>query len=189
MIPLLAHGDYRIFVGAFPAGSLAEEIQAIRERYDAKTARITPPHVTLAGTYWRLGEAVLGSETAVIDQLQLICGQIRPFSLVLGGIRTFGWRVAYLGVESTEEIRTVRRTLVQCLSQDKHQAFNAHLTLAMRLKKGEMQNMVAELQKTGWENGRFVAPITHLQLMQRGANDPAWREIGRFALGGELRQD
>ncbi len=186
MIPLLHTGDYRIFVGAFPGGALADEIQAVRTRYDAKTAGITPPHVTLAGTYWRVGEAVLGSETAVINHLHTICGQIRPFSLVLGGIRTFGWRVAYLDVEPTEEIRTVRRTLIQFLGQDKHRQFNAHLTLAMRLKKDEMQKMVGELQQTEWENGRFVAPITHLQLMQRGGNDPAWREIGRFALGGDF---
>lgn len=186
MIPFLHQGDYRIFVGAFPTGELANDIQAVREQYDGKTARITPPHVTLAGTYWRVGEAVLGNETAVIDHLHAICRQIRPFSLILGGIRTFGWRVAYLDVELTEELRTVRRTLVQSLGQDKHRQFNAHLTLAMRLKKDALQKMVAELQKTGWENGRFVAPITHLQLMQRGANDPAWREIGRFALGEEF---
>ena len=44
--------DYRIFVGAFPGGDLGESIQAIRARYDPKTARITAPHVTLAGTYY-----------------------------------------------------------------------------------------------------------------------------------------
>ena len=189
MIPFLQRGDYRIFVGAFPTGELADEIQAVRERYDRKTARITPPHVTLAGTYWRVGEAVLGSETAVIDQLHALCGQIRPFSLILGGIRTFGWRVAYLDVEPTKELRTVRRTIVQSLGQDEHRQFNAHLTLAMRLKKDDLHKMVAELQKTEWENGRFVAPITHLQLMQRGANDPAWREIGRFALAEDRCAD
>jgi len=32
-------GDYRIFVGAFRTGELAERIQAVRLRHDAKTAR------------------------------------------------------------------------------------------------------------------------------------------------------
>jgi hypothetical protein len=52
-------GDSRIFVGAFPAGELAERIQAVRLRHDANTARITAPHVTVAGTYWRSGPAAV----------------------------------------------------------------------------------------------------------------------------------
>ena len=47
--------DYRIFVGAFLEGELANAVQAIRQQYDPVTARITPPHVTSAGTYWRSG--------------------------------------------------------------------------------------------------------------------------------------
>ncbi len=35
--------DYRIFIGAFPGGDLADRIQAVRVRHDAKTARITNP--------------------------------------------------------------------------------------------------------------------------------------------------
>jgi len=43
-------GDYvgtkfrRIFVGAFPTGELAEGIQAVRLRHDAKTARTPTLH-------------------------------------------------------------------------------------------------------------------------------------------------
>jgi hypothetical protein len=55
-------GDYRIFVGAFPEGEVAERIQAVRSRHDAKTARITAPHVTMAGTYWRRGPATPENE-------------------------------------------------------------------------------------------------------------------------------
>jgi hypothetical protein len=41
--------DYRIFVGAFPEGDLADRIQAVRLRHDAKTARITHPHALPKG--------------------------------------------------------------------------------------------------------------------------------------------
>ena len=58
--------DYRIFVGAFLSGELHEGIQAVRQWYDAKTARITPPHVTLAGTYWRGGPATAENEAEAI---------------------------------------------------------------------------------------------------------------------------
>jgi hypothetical protein len=41
--------DYRIFVGAFPEGDLADRIQAVRLKHDAKTARITSPHALPKG--------------------------------------------------------------------------------------------------------------------------------------------
>jgi hypothetical protein len=37
-------GDHRIFVGVFPTGDLAERIQAVRLRHDAKTARTPALH-------------------------------------------------------------------------------------------------------------------------------------------------
>jgi len=69
-------GDYRIFVGAFPTGELAERIQAVRLRHDAKTARVTAPHVTVAGTYWRSGPAKPENESDTIARLQ--AGPRRP---------------------------------------------------------------------------------------------------------------
>ena len=59
-------GDYRIFVGAFPTGDFVDRVQALRKQHDPKTARITPPHVTLAGTYWRQGPATRDNETESI---------------------------------------------------------------------------------------------------------------------------
>ena len=47
-----SHSDYRIFVGAFPTGDLADRIQAVRERHDAKTAR-TPPQAGRIGRQTR----------------------------------------------------------------------------------------------------------------------------------------
>jgi 2'-5' RNA ligase len=64
--------DYRIFIGAFPTGELAERIQAVRLQHDAKTARITAPHVTMAGTYWRSGPATPENERDAIARLQAV---------------------------------------------------------------------------------------------------------------------
>src|SRR5512140_1544621 len=93
--------DYRIFAGAFPSGELAERIQAIRQQYDPTTARITAPHVTLAGTYWRGGPAAASSEADAIDRLERAIQGIRSFDLHLGGVHTFpppDKPVIYLGV-------------------------------------------------------------------------------------------
>ncbi len=172
-----------MFVGAFPAGELAERIQSVRVAYDAKTAVITPPHITLAGTYWRTGAATAVNETALINNLHAqIDGHLPAFQLILGGIRTFGQRVVYLGVEETPELLAVRQQLLQIAGPDKHRQFTPHLTLAMRLKPDRVRAMVASLQAVEWENGRFNAPISHLQLMQRGPQDPAWRTITRICL-------
>lgn len=175
-------GDYRIFVGAFPTGEVAQQIQAVRDHYDPGTARITQPHVTLAGTYWRSGPATAANEALLIERLRRAAEQIRPFELFLGGVYTFGSRVAYLGVKPTPALLAVRRKLLDAVGPDKHRRFRPHLTLAMRLNKEEMAAMVAELKEGQWESGRYAVSINKLHLMQRGPDDPAWRSIAQFPL-------
>lgn len=177
--------DYRIFVGAFPQGELAQRIQAIREQYDPVTARITAPHVTLAGTYWRHGPATPEQEATTITQLQTLRGTLAAFPLHLGGIALFAPTerpVIYLQVEPTPALLAVRTALINGLGRDKHHHFTPHLTLAMRLKGPTARKMLDELHQSEWHNSRWQAPIERLSLMQRGPADPAWREIGQVTL-------
>ena len=176
-------GDYRIFVGAFPTGELAESIQQIRESVDSKTAKITAPHVTLAGTYWRNGKATRAGAQGLIDKLDKLSNKLNAFDLELGGIQTFGERVIYLGVKPTEPMLAVRRALINSIGEDKHRRFKPHLTLAMRLEQPAFDETLAQLRESEWENGRFTLPITELHLMQRSETDPAWRSIHTIALG------
>jgi 2'-5' RNA ligase len=175
--PRQRRGDYRVFIGAFLSGDLADQIQSVREQYDPKTAVITPPHVTLAGTYWRTGPASAENEADLTTRLENMTGKIKAFDLELGGIRSFGHRTVYLGVKPTDEMLKVRATLLRLAGRDKHRRFTPHLTLAMRLNKTDTAVMLTELRESEWENGRFTAPITELRLMQRAPNDPAWRTI------------
>lgn len=171
--------DYRIFVGAFLEGDLADSVQAIRQQYDPVTARITPPHVTLAGTYWRSGPATLENEAEAIRRLEILPGILQPFDLILGGVRTFpGERpVVYLGVTVNKGLVEARNLLLSMLGEDKHRDFHPHLTLAMRLPWDKAWEMVNELQATPWNNETVIAPIRTLRLMQRGSADHAWRCI------------
>ncbi|MCP4424887.1 MAG: 2'-5' RNA ligase family protein [Chloroflexi bacterium] len=175
--PRQRRGDYRIFIGAFPSGDLADQIQAVREQYDPKTAVITPPHVTLAGTYWRTGPAAAENEAELIARLENMTGKIKPFNLELGGIRAFGNRVVYLGVKPTDELLKVRATLIRLAGRDKHRRFTPHLTLAMRLNRANTAVMLTNLRASEWENGRVIAPIHELRLMLRAPSDPVWRTI------------
>ncbi len=181
-------GDYRIFVGAFPTGALAADLQALRERIDAKTARITPPHVTLAGTYWRTlanqtgNDPYLSNEMVLIEQFEALTGTIAPFELHLGGIATFGRRVVYLSAETTPALLTIRQTLLTLLGRDKHRRFTPHLTLAMRLRGEAFDRTLADLRGSRWDLGRVTAPIHQLQLMLRAPHEPAWRTIATLPL-------
>lgn len=177
-------GDYRIFVGAFLQGDLAAEIQALREQIDPPTAAITPPHVTLAGTYWRSGPATPENETVLIHRLQQHQKQLPPFTLELGGIRRFGDRVLYLGVKPTRGLLAVRQALLAVIGEDKNRRFTPHLTLAQRLTPGELAAAEARLQETRWAQERWQVPVAELQLMQRGPDDPAWRTIAVLTLNG-----
>ena len=183
--PRQRSGDYRIFVGAFPAGDKIDQIQSLRQQVDAKTAEITPPHVTLAGTYWRTGRATAANEGLLIEKLTSLASHLKPFSLQLGGIYTFGQRVIYLGVLPTEEMMAIRNSLLRVMGQDKHRQLRPHLTLAMRLKGSQFEESLALLRQSGWANGRFSTPIHELRLMLRGPKDPAWRTIHTLPLTNE----
>ena len=170
-------GDYRIFIGAFPTGELADNIQQVRKDVDPTTAKITYPHVTLAGVYWRNGKATRAGAQGLIDKLDELSGKLRIFDLEMGGIQTFGERVIYLGVKPTDPMQAVRRALINTIGEDKHRRFKPHLTLAMRLEQPAFDETLAKLRESEWENGRYSTPITELHIMQRGENDPAWRSI------------
>ncbi len=181
-----AQHAYRIFVGAFPIGDLADQIQVVRERFDPKTARITAPHITLAGTYWRSGPPTPDNEAATIERLSALSAQLAPFDLTLGGVETFlpDVPVIYVHIEATPELLEVRRRLLGAIGQDKHRHFAPHLTLAMRLNEDRTRALLNELRQTEWHTQRFTQRLDHLWLMQRGPYDPAWRYVHRIELRG-----
>jgi len=183
--PRQRSGDYRIFVGAFPEGEKIEHIQRLREQLDWKTSQVTAPHVTLAGTYWRSGQPDAANERLLIEKLTALTPYLKPLSLQLGGINTFGRRVIYLGVLPTDEMLAIRNQLLGVMGRDKHRQFKPHLTLAMRLKGNKFDKALTELQQSEWAEGRFTTPIHELHLMQRGPNDPAWRTIHTMPLSNQ----
>ncbi len=177
--------QYRIFVGAFPQGEAADRIQAIRTAYDPVTDRITAPHVTVAGTYWRNGPATPEQEAETIAKLQSVQATLQPFVLQLGGIAHFpplARPVVYLQVANTPALLAIRAVLLQVLGRDKHRQFTPHLTLAMRLKGAAAQQMLDALQQSTWHTERWDVPIHQLSLMQRGPHDPAWRVIATIPM-------
>jgi 2'-5' RNA ligase len=179
-----AQHDYRIFVGAFPIGDLADQIQVVREQHDLKTARITAPHITLAGTYWRGGPPTPDHEVATIERLSMLQDRLPPIQLNLGGIETFlpDVPVIYLQVEVTPALLALREALMSVLGRDKHRHFVPHLTLAMRLNEDRTRTLLNDLRRTDWHTQRFTQRLDHLWLMQRGPHDPAWRYIHRIEL-------
>lgn len=184
MSPQPEKKDYRIFVGAFLQGELAERIQAIRMHYDPITAQITPPHVTLAGTYWRSGPPTAENEAEAMRKIEIIQGVLPPFELLLNGIHTFpGERpIVYLGVKVNPGLIEARNLLQSVLGTDKHRDFSPHLTLAMRLPWDKAWEMVNELQPTPWNTETVSAPMRELRLMMRGPADHAWRCIHTLQL-------
>jgi 2'-5' RNA ligase len=163
-----------------------DRLQELRVRYDAKTACVTDPHVTLAGTYWRTGPATVENEAEMIARLSSMQTHIAPFDLIVGGIGSFlpQRRVIYLEIEQTAGLMAARRMLMEAIGQDKHRPFTPHLTLVMRLGEVETYTLLDELRQTEWHTQRWSFPIDHLWLMQRGARDPAWRYIYRVGLQG-----
>ena len=176
--------DYRIFVGAFPEGDLADRIQVVRLQHDAKTARITNPHVTMAGTYWRSGSPTPENEAHMIEQLHSIEHQLQPFEMKISGVETFlpDNPVIYLYIEPTPELLAVRRALLNVIGRDKQRHFTPHLTLTMRLDARQTEALLQQLRQTDWLRQPRTIIIDHLWLMQRGPSEPAWRYIHRIEM-------
>lgn len=177
-------GDYRIFVGAFPGGAVAAQLQQLRLHHDPVTARITAPHVTLAGTYWRSGPPTPENEAVTQQALVALAPRLAPFTLELGGIATFppSHRVIYLAVQTTPALQAVRAQLLSVIGPDKHRHYHPHLTLAMRLPAAPSQALFEELRQSPWHTTCYAVPIDRLYLMQRGPQDAAWRAIQELPL-------
>jgi 2'-5' RNA ligase len=179
--------SYRIFVGAFPSGSLAESIQAVRLRWDPRTARITPPHVTLAGTYQRPGLPSPGGEAEIIARLSTLHQSVKPFELVMAGVRTFppeDQPVIFLKIEPSASLLAARQALLELIGPDSHNHYIPHLTLAMRLQGESARKALNTLKNSDFASRRLIAPINELRLMQRGPVDPSWRCVATFSLTG-----
>ena len=54
----------------------------------------------------------------------------------------------------------------------------------VRLDRERTRALLNELRQSEWHSGRWVVPLDHLWLMQRGPNDPALRYIYRVNLQG-----
>ena len=176
-------GDYRLFVGAFPTGELADRIQKIRAEARGGYVTSLEPHVTLAGTYWRNGKATRAGAQGVIDRLDRLSSTLKPFVLDMGGVYTFGKRVIYLGVRPTEPLLAVRGRLIKVIGEDKHRRFRPHLTLAMNLEAADFAAALADFEAGELANGRFSAPINEIRLMQRAEGESSWRTIHTIGLG------
>ncbi|MGE0431926.1 MAG: 2'-5' RNA ligase family protein [Planctomycetota bacterium] len=174
-------GDYRIFVGIFPEGDLANEIHALREHHDPQTALKTRPHVTLCGLFWRHGAAVAESEAETITNLQAALRVVPAFELRLGGIDTFGKDVAYIAAEATDGMLAARAVCREVLGADRD-GFVPHMTIAMRLPKERLLACAGELRTLKWHTDRYVLPVPYLSLMQRSREEPAWRAIAKMPL-------
>lgn len=156
----------------------------MRVQHDAKTARITAPHVTIAGTYWRSDSATPENEANAIQRLKMIEDRLTPFEMIVGGVESFLLRtpVIYLHIEPTAGLLAARKVLLEALGSDKHRHFAPHLTLAMRLDQSATQSLLNQLRHSDWHTRRWPVLIDQLWLMQRGPGDPAWRYIYRVEM-------
>ncbi len=159
-------------------------------RWDPKTAKITPPHVTLAGTYDRPGLPSPASEAEAITRLGGLHQLVSPFELVMAGVRTFppvDSPVIYLGIEPSSELLAARQALLGFLGPDNHRRFRPHLTLAMRLQGEPLRKALAYFQSSDWATRRMTFTVDELRMMQRGPGDASWRCVARFPLNGSGR--
>ncbi len=172
----------RYFLAACLPNHLANQLQPIRRRHSTGSDPLTPPHVTLVRSWSTTPE----KQGETMARLQAVQPQLRPFDLKLGGIGAFHspQRVIYLNVEPTEGLWAARRALLEAIDSNDSRPFRSHLTLAKGLEQDKFETLLAQLNQSKWQTGRWAVQVNQVWLMQRELDEPTWQRRQQIDLLG-----
>lgn len=147
----------------------AEEIKAeIRDQFGIKYALKSPAHITLKMPFV-YNEA---KEQVLIEKLNTVITNQNNFSVSLGGVRTFGRRVIYIGVEDSQELLNLQEKLRVFFKQELHlnvelsdSNYHPHMTLAFKDIKEMKFDKVLELVKSKSLSAKFN--VDNIALLKR----------------------
>tara|TARA_R110002020_G_scaffold264813_3_gene479536 strand:- start:21190 stop:21741 length:552 start_codon:yes stop_codon:yes gene_type:complete len=140
----------KYFLAIVPEGEFQEKVTTlkleIRDRFQAKFALKSPAHVTLKMPFI-YNEA---KEDQLIGQLRKFGSSYGPASLSIKGVKTFGERVIYLGVDAPKEFYDFQSALksfckrkLNLVDELSDRNYQPHMTIAFKdVKKTEFQNIL-----------------------------------------------
>lgn len=140
----------KYFLAIVPEGEFQERVTnlklEIRDRFQAKYALKSPPHVTVKMPFI-FNEA---KEEQLIERLRSFRSNYEPINLTIKGVKTFGERVIYLDVHAKQDLynfqsdlKTFCKRELNLVDELSDRNFQPHMTIAFKdIKKSQFQNIL-----------------------------------------------
>ncbi|MDR7128717.1 2'-5' RNA ligase [Algoriphagus sp. 4150] len=162
----------KYFLAIVPEGEFQERVSQlkleIKDRYQAKYALKSPAHITLKMPFV-YNEA---KEEELTERLSGFTENYKPIGLTIKGVKTFGERVIYLGVESGEDLFAFQKDLRAFCKRELNLAeelsdrnYHPHMTIAFKdIKKSQFRDI---LQFSTEMNLTRKLRETHIVLLKK----------------------
>ncbi|WP_057938962.1 2'-5' RNA ligase family protein [Algoriphagus resistens] len=140
----------KYFLAIVPEGDFQERVTGlkleIRDRYQAKYALKSPAHITVKMPFI-YNEA---KEDKLIEKLSKFIGGYEPMAMTVAGVKTFGDRVIYLGVDAGQDLYDFQKDLktfckreLNLVDELSDRNYHPHMTIAFKdIKKSHFQDIL-----------------------------------------------
>ncbi len=176
----------KYFLAIVPEGEFQKRVTnlklEIKDRYQAKYSLKSPAHITVKMPFI-YNEA---KEDQLIRKLRNFIGNYAPINVTVKGVKTFGERVIYLGIEAEQDLYDFQKDLksfckreLNLLDELSDRNFQPHMTIAFKdIKKSQFQNILQFATEM-----RLLQKLEILNIMLLKRVDGAWVLHEKFEKG------
>ena len=176
----------KYFLAIVPDGDFQEEVtklkEEIKEHYQAKFALKSPAHITLKMPFG-YNEV---KEDKLIAKLSVFAREFEPITIEVKGVKTFGDRVIYLGVDAGRDLFDFQRELklfckreLNLVDELSDRNYHPHMTIAFKdIKKIQFQNILKHAIETNLSQKFSLKYIVLLKKI-----DGRWELCEKLQLG------
>lgn len=173
----------KYFLAIVPEGEFQDQVTRlkldIREKFQSKYALKSPAHVTVKMPFG-YNEA---KESQLIAMLEGFMGRYNQMSLKIKGVKTFGNRVIYLGVDADKdlfdfqsELKTFCKKELNLVDELSDRNYHPHMTIAFKdIKKTQFQDIFQFAANDNLKKDMLVKKIFLLKKLE--GKWVVWRKV------------
>ena len=175
----------KYFLAIVPEGNFQNQVtelkNEIRDRFQAKFALKSPAHITVKMPFI-YNEA---KEEKLIEKLREFLDVYEPMAMSIEGVKTFGERVIYLGVNAGADFYKFQKDLITFCKRELNlidelsdRNFHPHMTIAFKdIKKSQFQNILSFSSELGLTQ---VLKESQIVLLKKDEGRWVFRERLKF---------